>query len=727
LALLAEGTRLTFLAPLPNTADLRRLVPELLRQGFLRARIDGTIESLEEVRAAPGQHARVEVVLDRIVAGPDKRDRVQEAVASGLKTGSGTLAVLVGNDERAYSTQPRCLRCHHDIPLLSPRLFSFNTPIGACARCQGLGFVKEVDDTLLVKPTESLALGAILAWSGAQRVAMLKWAEKQGIPIDLPWADLPWELRLRVLEGDDQTDGARATAARRSDGPWWVEATCPACQGCRLNADSCAVTVAGQSLPQLLSATVAQVRSFVGTLPATPVLAPIADELTRRLEFLDRVGLHYLELNRPAASLSNGEFQRLRLGAQLGNQLGGVLYVLDEPTAGLHPTDTARLVALLRELVDQHNTVLVVEHDPAVIAAANLVIEIGPGAGADGGLVTFMGAPSALAASETTTGRWFSGREQFAPHARLTPRSWLVVREMSGRHLRGNVRLPLGVLAALAGPSGSGKSSFLFDLLAPALAGRPALAHDGMEGPRPERIVRVDGTPLAKVGRSSVATATKIWEPIRQLLARTALAKERGFGPDRFSMGAAGGRCEACHGEGERRVAMHFLPDVVVPCETCEGKRFNEATLSVTYRGFSAGELLRLPIRNARDVFAAIPALSGVLETLDTLGLGYVTLGQSVESLSGGEAQRLKLARELGKPGEVSGSLYLLDEPTVGLHPADVAHLVEALRRLVTLGASVVVIEHDPQFLAACDWVIEMGPGAGEAGGRVVAEFAPDA
>lgn len=728
LSRIEPGTRLVFLAEVPITQDLSRLVRELVKQGFLRARIDGVMVQLDEFVPLPQiKPHRVEVVLDRIVAGPDRLERVQEAVAAGLKTGRGRLTVTVGEDERRYSAQSACSHCDAPVPLLSPRLFSFNTPTGACPDCQGLGFVRQVDDTLLVDPRLSLAQGAILVWTNTQRTAMLKWAANQNILTDTPWSQLPWEARERVLGGDGTTDGARVLAAKRADGPWMVETTCTSCGGARLNAGARAVRIRGTTLPEALAQTVAEATALLRQIEQTAITTPICEELQRRLEFLARVGLDYLALDRPAASLSNGEFQRLRLGAQLGNQLSGVLYVLDEPTAGLHPADTARLCNLLRELVDQGNSVVVVEHDPRVVAAADLVVEIGPGPGTDGGLLTFLGTPAELYASDTVSGRWMSGRAKLPPHARLQPRSWLTVVGMTGRNLRGDARIPLGVLAGFAGPSGSGKSSLLFDLLAPALGGRPALAHAAIEGVRPERIVRVDGAPLAKVGRSSLATATKLWEPIRQLLARTATAKERGFGPERFSTATPGGRCETCAGEGARRVAMHFLPDVVVPCEACEGKRFDEATLSVTYRGFSAGDLLALPVRKAREVFGAIPGLSGLLETLDTLGLGYVALGQSVESLSGGEAQRLKLARELGKPGEVAGSLYLLDEPTVGLHPADTLHLVEALRRLVTLGASVVAIEHDELFLGACDWVVEMGPGAGIAGGRVVAEYAPHA
>ncbi|MBM4365700.1 MAG: excinuclease ABC subunit UvrA [Deltaproteobacteria bacterium] len=713
-----EGTALTMLAPVARArADIRPLLEELGRQGFLRARVDGEAVMLDELpRFAAGPHD-VDLVIDRFRAGPDKRDRMQESVATALRAGKGEVEVEgVGR----WATRARCPHGHGELPELAPRLFSFNSPVGACPGCKGLGVVTEVDAEALVDSARSLADGAVRTWTDHNRATMLKWASAQGIDTTVPWSSLPWEARERVHDGDAQTEGALATARRKPDEAWTVERACPACAGARLGPAARAVRVAGRSLPGFLSLDICVSRQSLDAVARTPVTAPVLDELGRRLAFLDRVGLGYLSLDRAAASLSGGEWQRLRLAAQVGNGLAGVLYVLDEPTAGLHASDTARLVALLRELVDAGNTVLAVEHDPAVIAAADWVIEVGPGAGAEGGRLSFAGEREAFYAGETVTARWASGRESLPPAPGCTPRSWLRLSELSGHNLRGEARFPLGVICGVAGPSGAGKSSLVFDTLAPALSGRRGLP-GRLEG-QVRRLVRVDGGLSRSAARSTLATASRLWEPIRQVYARTPEAKLRGFGAERFSAGAPGGRCEACQGEGQRRVAMHFLPDVVVPCEVCDGKRFDEATLACTFKGFSVADVLAMPIRGLRNVFGAMPALAGLLETLDALGLGYVPLGQPVDTLSGGEAQRLRLAREIGKPGEVEGTLYLLDEPSVGLHPADLVHLVAALRRLVTLGGSVIVVEHDAILLGACDWVIHMGPGAGPEGGRVVSE-----
>ncbi len=721
---LPEGTALTLLARVARgrTGPLRPFLADLARQGFLRARVDGAQLLLDEPPAeSPGPHD-VDLVVDRIRVGPDRRERLQEAVATALKAGRGALTAEADGHVLTFATRPYCATCDRELPALSPRLFSFNTPVGACPSCQGVGVRIDVDEAALVDGDRSLAEGAALPWTEANRALMLRWAERNSIPTDVAWSRLPWEHRDRLLHGDEQTEGLVVTARKRPDERWTRELPCPACAGARLSAEARAVRVAGRSLPERLALTVSESLASLADLPRTAVTIPVIEELERRLGFLLRVGLDYVTLDRAAPSLSGGEWQRLRLGAQIGNQLTGVLYVLDEPTAGLHADDTTRLVTLLRELRDSGNTVLVVEHDPAVIAAADQVIEVGPGAGAHGGTVVFSGTPAALLSAETLTGRWLRGEAGVAPHARLAPRGWVRIEGLSGRWLRGDAEIPLGVLAAVTGPSGAGKSSLVFDTLAPALSERPGLPYAALSGKeRVQRVVKVDGTPLPKAGRSTVATATRIFDTIRQLLARTPEAKARGFGPERFSTAVAGGRCEACQGEGARRVSMHVLPDVLVPCEVCEGRRYDEATLAVTWKGYSAADILAASVREARTLFGAVPAIAGVLETLDALGLGYLPLGQGVDTLSGGEAQRLKLARELGRPGDVEATLYLLDEPTVGLHPADVAVLVEALRRLVALGGSVLVVEHDPVLVDACDWELCMGPGAGSAGGRVVA------
>ncbi|MFN7146747.1 MAG: excinuclease ABC subunit UvrA, partial [Myxococcota bacterium] len=456
------------------------------------------------------------------------------------------------------------------------------------------------------------------------------------------------------------------------------ERPCDACGGGRLGPVARAVTLGGRSLPAFAAGSVADARAFLDTLPASPVIAPLREELARRLDFLLRTGLGYLTLDRNAATLSGGELQRLRLAAQAGNQLSGVLYVLDEPTAGLHPEDTRALVAVLTELRDAGNTVLVVEHDLDVVRAADVVVDFGPGAGRAGGQVVFTGTPEALLHADTATGRWLSGREHIPPAPARRFERWVELRGARGHNLALDVRFPLGALVGVTGVSGAGKSSLVEDTLGRALARRL-----GNTGPEPlpfatltgvepiQRIVRVDQSPLGRSSRSNPATATKIWDPIRQLYAKTPEARLRGFGPERFLFNQPGGRCEACEGEGVRRVAMQFLPDVTVPCEVCDGRRFDEATLTVTWKGASIADVLAMPVREARTLFSSVTPIAGPLATLDQLGLGYLALGQPGDTLSGGEAQRVKLARELGKRGEVAGTLYLLDEPSVGLHPAD--------------------------------------------------------
>lgn len=723
LCALPEGTPLVLLARVANrrAGPLRPLFEAHARQGFLRGRVDGEAVLFDEAPPAGSGPFDVDVVVDRLKVGPERRERVQEAVATALKLGRGALTAELPGEVREYASRPRCGRCDRELPLLAPRLFSLNSPVGACPGCRGAGVVTEVETGAVVDPALSLAEGAALPWSDAQRTTMMRWAEREGIPTDVPWSALPWQARDRLLSGDEKTDGILAVARKRPDERYTRERACPACAGARLSPEARAVTWGGRSLSERLDLTVQETLSALADGERTLVTAPVLDELARRLGFLVRVGLDYIPLSRAAGTLSGGEWQRLRLGAQVGNQLSGVLYVLDEPTAGLHASDTTRLVDLLRELVAAGNTLLVVEHDPAVIDAADRVIEVGPGAGAEGGGIVFTGTPAELRRADTLTGRWLSGRERVAPHARLRPRGTLVLRGLSGRNLRGDAEFPLGCLVAVTGPSGAGKSSLVADTLAPLLVDRVGLPVERFEGrERVGRLVTVNATALARSARSTVATATRIFDPIRQLFARTPEAKVRGFGAERFSTAVAGGRCEACQGEGARRVSMHVLPDVLVPCEVCEGQRFDEATLAVMWKGHSIGEVLATRVHEARALFGAVPAIGGVLETLDALGLGYLPLGQGVDTLSGGEAQRLRLARELGRPGEVEGAVYLLDEASVGLHPADVAVLIEALRRLVTLGGSVIAVEHDPVFVEACDWELRLGPGAGVAGGRVV-------
>ena len=727
LAALPEGTPLTLCAPVARkrTGGVQTLLDSLAREGFARVRVDGTLSTMEAAGAVDAREPHdVDVVVDRVRAGPDRGERLQDSLTTALKLGRGAVLVLIGDDERFFATRPYCVACDLELPPLQPRTFSFNSPHGACPDCQGVGTTDTVDMDALVDSTKTLLEGAFPSWKGAQRRLMQEAARRRGIPLDVPWQSLPWQARDWLLHGGDGIEGAVAVARRKGES--LRAEVCGACAGQRLNAAARAVTVENRSLPVLCRQSLDEARTILAALPATPVTDPIREELCRRLDFLIRTGLGYLTLDRIASTLSGGEIQRARLAAQAGNQLSGVLYVLDEPTAGLHPADTRRLLDVLLDLRNAGNTVLVVEHDPDIVRAADHVVEFGPGAGVEGGKVVFEGAAAALLVSDTLTARWLTGRTRVPPHAQLSPRRWLRFEGLRGNNLRGDVRLPLGVLSGVTGVSGSGKSSLIEDTLAAALTGGRALPYAAFHGREfVRRVIRVDQTPLGRSSRSNAATATKLWDTIRELYARTPEAKARGFSAAHFSFNTPGGRCEACEGEGTRRVAMHFLPDVMVPCEVCDGRRYDDATLSATWKGATIADVLTMSVRSARTLFAPINAIAGVLETLDALGLGYLPLGQPGDTLSGGEAQRIKLAKELGKPGEIEGALYLLDEPSVGLHPADVALLVEALRRLVTQGASVLVIDHDPVLLGACDWLTELGPGAGEAGGRVIAEGTP--
>lgn len=724
----SAGRMLTVLAPVARgrVGAVGGVLAEAGAQGFLRARVDG---ELVRVDAPPVVDARephdIDIVVDRVRAGPGQRERLAEAIPTAMRAGGGVAHVAIEGEERTYTETARCFACGIVVPPLEPNLFSPWSPAGACPECRGLGTITEVDPGVLVRADRSIAGGAIAEGRWPSKDALATIAGR-GIPQDAPWSTLTWEHRDWLLHGDAAFEGAVRWAARRGESV--SPRTCSACRASRLRPEARAVTVGQHSLPVLLRMPIDQSLAVVEAWPRGPVLDAVRAELERRLRFLVRVGLGYLDLGRSLDSLSGGERQRLRLGAQVGNQVSGVLFVLDEPTAGLHPADTATLCEVLRELRDSGNTVLVVEHDPAVIAIADEVVEFGPGAGAEGGRVVFQGTPAALVATDTATGRWLSGRAAIPARVPAVARGWIEIDGAVGHNLRLDARLPLGVLAAVTGVSGSGKSSLVFDTLAAAVAKRRPLPFTAMRGHEAiDRVVFVDASPLGRSARSNVATATKSWDVVRDLLARTAVARERGFTPATFSMNVAGGRCETCEGEGVRRVRMELLPDVHVTCETCQGRRFSEAALAATWRGFSAADLLGMPVRQARTVFASVPSLAGLLGTLDALGLGYLPLGQPTDTLSGGEAQRVKLARELGKPGEVEGALYLLDEPSVGLHPCDVANLVEALRRLVTLGASVLLVEHDPVLLSACDWLVELGPGGGENGGQLVAAGPPAA
>lgn len=738
---LPADTAVTLAAPLARArrGPLGPLLEEVRRQGFGRVRLDGALARVEELGPVDARLPHdLDVVVDRLRVDPSRRDRLQDSVATAARAGQGAVLALVGEAEHLWTTGDRCAACSTPLPEKSPRLFSFFTPAGACPTCEGLGRVGTLDaERLVVDPEATLTEGALEGGRMAVEVA-----ERLGVSVHTPWRALPWEARSAVLDGRDEVPGLARQLARKAAAPdaperlrrLWREEDCPACGGSRLREAARAVRLRGRSLPEVAALPLAEAEGFFAGLERGPVAAPLVEEIGRRLRFLVRSGLGHLSLDRPAASLSAGEHQRARLSATAGNQLSGVLYVLDEPTAGLHPEDTRALVELLLELRDAGNTVLVVEHDPAVIAAADRVVDFGPGAGAEGGRVVFEGSPDALRAADTPTGRWLRGDPEPPPPPRRGAGA-LRVRGARGHNLRGvDVDLPRGVVTGVTGVSGAGKSSLVFDTLGRAVArhldrGGPApLPHAGIDGLETvRRLVRDDGGGLGRSPRSTPATLLKVWDEIRELYAKTPEARLRGFTAAHFRFNQPGGRCEACQGEGVRHVDLQYLPEVVVTCEVCDGKRYDEATLSVTWRGRSIADVLATSVREARTLFSALPAIAGPLGVLDELGLGYLPLGQRGDTLSGGEARRLALARELARPSDLPGTLYLLDEPSVGLHPQDVATLAAALRRLGEGGATVVVVDHDPVLLSRCDHLVELGPGAGAEGGRVIAEGTPAA
>jgi len=775
---LPEGTRFALLAPLPGD-DPAGALDRARRRGYSRALVDGEPVHLGDLDDTPSFEAgAVELLVDRLVARPGLDARLTDSVETSLAEGGGrAVADVAGSGRRAFSERSLCPDCDVPLPALTPALFSFNSPHGMCPACSGLGTVLAMDpDRVVPDPTRPLRTAIVV--SGFASVAKGKgWGatiltslgKRLGFDLDTRFCDLTDDQRQVLLYGlDDELQVEYH--GHRGDGTWrmsWEgllpsvlrryretksdrqrkaykeflrDEACPDCDGDRLRAEARAVTVAGRPLPRLLHEPISALRDWFAGLDlpgeAAAVAGEVRGEVVSRLGFLDSVGVGYLSLERSGATLSGGEAQRIRLAGQIGSELTGVTYVLDEPTVGLHPRDTERLLEVLYALRDLGNTVVVVEHDRDTITAADHVIEIGPGAGAAGGEVVFTGPPDALGrAVDSPTGAFLSGREKLETPARRRPTGGprLVVRRPTARNLTGeDVALPLSCLVAVTGVSGAGKSTLVDEVLYPALARRLMRAkavpgpHRGLDGVEHlDKVVRIDQRPIGRTPRSNPATYTKAFDAIRSLFAAVPEARARGWGARRFSLNTKGGRCEPCRGEGARRIEMVFLPDVTVPCDACGGRRFNEATLQVTYKGLDAARVLELPCEEARDVFSAHPGLSRILGTLCDVGLGYLSLGQPSTTLSGGEAQRVKLARELARP-DTGRTLYVLDEPTTGLHAADVRRLVEVLDRLVDAGNTVVVVEHNLDLVRCADWVIDLGPEAGDGGGRVVAAGPPE-
>jgi excinuclease ABC subunit A len=792
LAALPPGTRFLLLARLVDgrKGEHRELLEGAVRDGFARFRIDGEVAGADALPDLDKKRKHViDVVVDRLAAPPRPdaawRARLADSVETALARGQGVLrCALVGGEERLYSEHLHCLACDVGFPELSPQSFSFNSPAGMCPECHGLGTKPEMDPALVVPdPTRSLREGAVEPWARAigreeswTGSLLHQVAKEWGIDLDRPWKDLPERQRRLLLHGAGERRIAvkmewssgrlewkrafegvlgelgrrfrqtRSEAMRRHYARYLSEARCSACEGRRLRPESCAVRIgtaegSGElSLPELAACTIAEARTFLGGLSLGATERVVAEEMRKeidgRLGFLVDVGLGYLTLDRPGPSLSGGESQRIRLASQIGSELTGVLYVLDEPSIGLHPRDTRRLLATLRRLRDLGNTVIVVEHDPETIEAADFVVDFGPGAGAAGGEIVFAGPPARLRqARGSLTGGYLSGRLRIE-----TPRRR---RAGSGRRLRVegacehnlkdvSVDFPLGTLIAVTGVSGAGKSTLVNAVLFPAL--RRAL-HGAREMPGAHRrllgiehvdkVVDVDQKPIGRTPRSNPATYTKVFDGIRDVFAQVPEARAAGFKPGRFSFNVKGGRCEACEGDGVKRIEMHFLPDVFVACDVCRGRRFDEATLRVRFKDLSVADVLDLSVDEALGVFVHQPAVVGGLRTLQDVGLGYLKLGQPSPTLSGGEAQRIKLARELSRAA-TGHSVYILDEPTTGLHFDDLRKLLGVLERLVEAGNTVIVIEHHLDVIRRADHVIDLGPEGGDEGGRLVAAGTPE-
>jgi excinuclease ABC subunit A len=776
---LEEGAKFMVMAPVVRgrKGEYGKLLEQMRLEGYSRAKVDGELRRLDEdiVLDKKFKHD-ISVVVDRLVMKPDLRRRLSESVEAAAAIAGGLVEVeIVDAETMIFSEQFACLNCGTSIPELEPRIFSFNSPHGACDRCHGLGFQRVIDPDLVVPdPTLSLEEGALQPWNRGVtaywRRLIAAVADDYDVDIAKPWSKLKKSEREIFLYGTggerhqvtytnrfgrrrsykvrfegivnqlqrryEETDSE--TNRERIEG-YMAEQPCPECEGARLRPESLAVKVGGLSIAEFSAMSARAAQEWVAALEMTDTERAIARlivrEISERLAFLDNVGIGYLSLARSARSLSGGEAQRIRLATQIGSSLVGVMYVLDEPSIGLHQRDNAKLIATLDRLRDLGNTVIVVEHDEGTIRAADHVVDLGPGAGEHGGHVIAEGKPVKVAAnSASLTGQYLSGKRSIElPAERRVPRGALVVRNAREHNLKGiDVAIPVGVFTCVTGVSGSGKSTLVNETLHHAVANRlhqaklrPG-AHDAVDGlSLIDKIINIDQSPIGRTPRSNPATYTGVFDHIRQLFAQTQEARARGYKPGRFSFNVRGGRCEVCRGDGQIKIEMHFLPDVYVPCEQCHGRRYNRETLEVRFKGKSIADVLEMSVEEAVEFFENIPKIARRLRTLHDVGLDYIRLGQPATTLSGGEAQRVKLATELSKVA-TGDTLYILDEPTTGLHFADVQRLLDVLGRLVDAGNTVVVIEHNLDVIKTADHLIDLGPEGGEEGGEVVATGTPE-
>ena len=763
------GTRLLVLAPVVRgrKGEYKKLFFDLQRQGFSRVRVNGVVRELgEEIELDKKRKHTIDVVVDRLVVKDGLGARLADSLETALRLADGIVQVetVTAGDAAdpapmVFSERLACADCGISFPEVSPRMFSFNNPYGACPECGGIGTRFEIDPERLVpNANRSLKAGALAPWAGRENAyfkqTLAALAKTYRFSLDEPWAKLKKPVRDVILGGD--RDGGfegvvkllerryretESEDARREIEAFMAERPCPVCEGSRLRRESLGLRIAGKSIADVVRLTIKDAATFFNTLKLGEREAAIArrvlKEIRERLGFLANVGLDYLTLDRPAGTLSGGEGQRIRLATQIGSSLVGVLYILDEPSIGLHQRDNRRLLDTLRRLRDLGNTVLVVEHDEETIRSADYVVDLGPGAGELGGHVVAIGTPDEIVANEhSLTGQFLSGAR--AIHVPATRRKGtghaLTIHEPREHNLKGqSVTIPLGTFTCVTGVSGSGKSTLVNDILYRALAqmlhraqDRPG-AHTRIEGAQHiDKVVDIDQSPIGRTPRSNPATYTGVFTFIRALFARTQEARMRGYQPGRFSFNVKGGRCEACQGDGLVKIEMHFLPDVYVTCDVCKGKRYNRETLDVHYKGKNIAEVLDMTVHQALEFFEAVPVIKSKLQTLHDVGLDYIRLGQSATTLSGGEAQRVKLATELSRRA-TGRTLYILDEPTTGLHFDDILKLLQVLHGFVEAGNTVLVIEHNLDVIKTADWVIDLGPEGGDDGGRVVATGTPEA
>jgi excinuclease ABC subunit A len=771
---LGAGERVTIMAPVVRgrKGEFKDLLDQLDQQGF-RARVDSEMRDLSEpVALDKRKNHNIEAVVDRILlkaaaeapatpGKPSLEKRLDGAVNKALQLANGLVLVALANgEEQLFSSSMACPDCGLDVPKLEPRSFSFNSTFGACPECHGLGSLYDLDPAKVITDwSKPLLDGGLGPGSASQYLVKLinLAADRYKIDLKKPFEDLPPKQQHILVYGPPKGEGPRTgfhgilaylrdtITEARSEGYReymmnFMSATpCPACRGKRLRPESLAVKIGGMSIADFTSLPLNRALSAAINLTFSAREALVAErirrEIAERLEFLCAVGLSYLSLDRSAATLSGGEGQRIRLATQIGSRLRGVLYVLDEPSIGLHQRDNARLIQALTQLRDLGNTVLVVEHDEDTIRHADYVVDLGPGAGRLGGHVVAEGTPAQIMANPASlTGKYLSGDAGIVQRAapRQLTNKWLTITGAREHNLQDlTIRFPLGVMTVITGVSGSGKSTLINDILYRSLAKNlygsreePG-AHEALSGEdQIDKVIRIDQSPIGRTPRSNPATYTQVFSPIRDLFAMLPEARERGYKPGRFSFNVTGGRCEACQGDGQRRIEMNFMPDVYVQCEVCNGRRYNQETLAVKFHGYSIADILDLTIEDALSVLADVPLVRQKLQTLVDVGLGYVHLGQSATTLSGGEAQRMKLARELSKR-QTGRTLYLLDEPTTGLHFDDVRKLLEVLHRLADLGNTVIIIEHNLDIIRNADWILDLGPEGGENGGRLVGEGRP--